>query len=411
MKILHTADWHIGQLFHEYDRSDEHQQFLYWLTETLMEQEIDLLLVSGDVFDNANPAASSIKMFYTFLHETSKRLPHIQMIIIAGNHDSASRLEAPKPLLESSNIHIIGMLERTENHAINIEKLLIPIKNKTNDIILWCIAIPYLRMGDYATIENVSNPYTAGVVQLYQDVFQLANQKKQAGQCILAMGHLHAANVDMEGHSDKDRPIMGGVECIPANAFHEDIVYTALGHIHKAQKVSGRENVRYSGSPIPMSFSEHQYKHQVIMLEIKENKLVNMEAIEIPILVPLLRLPKQHEKLENVLDKLAKLPTKDNENKLAPYLEVRVLLDGPEPALRHLIEKAIENKQVRLAKIDVQKQQGNENITMETFDKLDTLKPNDIFSKIYLKTYNEEIPNTLQKLFQDVLEETLSKEN
>lgn len=109
MRILHTADWHIGQLFHEYDRSYEHQQFLDWLLETIKQEKIDVLLISGDVFDISNPAASSVKMFYTFLNQAVKVNPMIQIIITAGNHDSASRLESPKPLLESSlsqNIHV-----------------------------------------------------------------------------------------------------------------------------------------------------------------------------------------------------------------------------------------------------------------------------------------------------------------
>ncbi|HEY2582745.1 MAG TPA: exonuclease subunit SbcD, partial [Mucilaginibacter sp.] len=108
MKILHTADWHIGQLFHEYDRTYEHQKFLEWLVQIIKDQQIDVLLISGDIFDLSNPAAGSVKMFYTFLNRSVKANPQIQIIVTAGNHDSATRLESPKPLLESSNIHIVG---------------------------------------------------------------------------------------------------------------------------------------------------------------------------------------------------------------------------------------------------------------------------------------------------------------
>ncbi|MGB4843794.1 MAG: exonuclease subunit SbcD, partial [Ferruginibacter sp.] len=114
MKILHTADWHIGQLFHEYDRTYEHQQFLHWMLTTLQDEKVDVLLVSGDVFDISNPSAVSIKLFYTFLNQAVKVNPDLQIIITAGNHDSASRLESPKPLLESSNIHIVGVVEKDE---------------------------------------------------------------------------------------------------------------------------------------------------------------------------------------------------------------------------------------------------------------------------------------------------------
>lgn len=194
MKILHTADWHIGQLFHEYDRNYEHQQFLNWLVQTLQNQQIDVLLISGDVFDISNPAAASIKMFYTFLNQATKANPALQIIVTAGNHDSASRLEAPKPLLESSNVHIIGLVEKDTDGNIDYEKLIIPIHDRDGNIKVWCLAIPFLRMGDYPTIADCDNPYTEGVTALYKEAFEYVAQKKQNGQSIIAMGHLHGKN-------------------------------------------------------------------------------------------------------------------------------------------------------------------------------------------------------------------------
>ena len=133
MRILHTADWHIGQLFHEYDRTYEHQQFLDWLLITLAAEQIDVLLISGDVFDHGNPSATSIRMFYKFLNLAVKASPHLQIIVTAGNHDSASRLESPKPLLESSAIHIVGVVERDVEGQIDFEKLTIPLKDANGD--------------------------------------------------------------------------------------------------------------------------------------------------------------------------------------------------------------------------------------------------------------------------------------
>src|SRR5690606_18891605 len=112
MNILHTADWHLGQLFYEYDRAYEHQQFLDWLVQTLQQEAVDVLLISGDVFDSANPSAATVRQFYTFLNQASKACPGLQIVVTAGNHDSATRLESPKPLLESSHIHIIGVVEK-----------------------------------------------------------------------------------------------------------------------------------------------------------------------------------------------------------------------------------------------------------------------------------------------------------
>jgi exonuclease SbcD len=405
MKILHTADWHIGQLFHEYDRTYEHQQFLNWLVLTLQTEQIDVLLISGDIFDISNPSASSIKMFYSFLNRSTKENPDLQIIITAGNHDSASRLEAPKPLLESSNVHIIGLVEKDGEGNIDYQKLLVPIHDDSKNVKIWCLAIPFLRMGDYPTILNCENPYSEGVTALYKDAFEYASLKKQHGQTIIAMGHLHTHHAEVSDLDKTERLIMGGVECIPVTAFHQDIKYVALGHIHKAQRIGGKEHIRYSGSPLPMSFSELNYKHQVIVFELEE-EISELKSIEIPLSVPLQRIPLTPLPLHEVIGLLENLPQIDNSKEPFPYLEVRVLLDGPEPALRHKIQTALIGKKLRLAKIDVKypasTQQASEFITPE---KLNELQPLDIFGKVYQSRYNSEIPDTILHLFQQVTQE------
>jgi exonuclease SbcD len=408
MRILHTADWHIGQLFHEYDRTYEHQQFLDWLVTTIKEKQIDVLLISGDVFDLSNPSATSVKMFYTFLNQAVKISADLQIIITAGNHDSASRLESPKPLLESSNIHIIGLLERREDGGIDYEKLVIPLKDKKGEIKVWCMAVPFLRMGDYPAITDCGNPYAEGVAKQYEDVYQFASAKKQAGQSIICMGHLHTQHAEKTDLDDFERPIMGGVECISAGAFHEDIKYVALGHIHKAQRIGGKDHIRYSGSPIPMSFSELNYKHQVIVFDLDKESISNLESIEIPLSVNLLRVPSRNSKLSEVLSALDQLPSSSANRELAPYLEVRVLLEGPEPGLRHKIETALIGKYVRLAKIDVKypvSETSGENTELAAEDQLQELKPLEVFSKLYQSKFNVPVPETIQQLFNQIAEE------
>lgn len=405
MKILHTSDWHIGQLFHEYDRTYEHQQFLNWLVDTLQTEQIDVLLISGDVFDISNPSASSIKMFYSFLNKATRANPDLQIIITAGNHDSASRLEAPKPLLESSNVHIIGLVEKDAEGNIDYQKLLVPIHDDSKNVKIWCLAIPFLRMGDYPTILNCTNPYTEGVTALYKDAFEYASLKKQDGQTIIAMGHLHTHHAEVSDLDKTERLIMGGVECIPATAFHQDIKYVALGHIHKAQRIGGKEHIRYSGSPLPMSFSELNYKHQVIVFELDE-EISELKSIEIPLSVPLQRIPQTPLPLHEVIGLLDNLPIMDNNLQTVPFLEVRILLDGPEPALRHKVETALAGKRVRLAKIDVKYPastlQAPEFITP---DELSELQPIDVFGKVYQSRYNIDVPNDILQLFKQVAEE------
>lgn len=413
MRILHTADWHIGQTFHEYDRSLEHQNFLNWLVKTIHEKQIEVLLISGDVFDLSNPSAASVKMFYSFLREAIKTSPDLQIIITAGNHDSASRLESPKPLLESSNIHIIGLVQKKEDGSIDYEKLIIPIKDKEGEIKVWCMAVPFLRMGDYPAISDCENPYAEGVSKLYAEVYDFAVAKKQEGQSIICMGHLHTQQAEVTDMDKSERLIMGGVECIAATAFHEEIKYVALGHIHKAQRIGGKEHIRYCGSPIPMSFSELNYKHQVTVFELDKKSISKVDLIEVPLSVQLMRVPSKNSNLAEVLSALAQLPSSAANRELAPYLEVRVLLDGPEPGLRHKVESALIGKYVRLAKIDVKypvSDTAKKDAEYAFEHQLQELKPDEVFSKLYQSKFKGLVPEKLQQLFNQVAAEVSQNE-
>jgi exonuclease SbcD len=407
MKILHTSDFHLGQLFHEYDRTFEHQQFLIWLVEVLHQQQIDVLLISGDVFDLSNPSAASVKLFYTFLNQATRVNPHLQIIITAGNHDSAARLESPKPLLESSNIHVIGLMEKDAEGNFNYDKLTIPLKDKNGQIKAWCLAVPFLRMGDYPAVTGCDNPYTEGVSTFYRQAYEYALTQKQAGQAIIAMGHLHAQQAEVTDLDKSERLIMGGVECVSAAAFHQDIAYVALGHIHKAQRIGGAEHVRYSGSPLPMSFSERNYKHQVVVFDVENENVQHIRAIEIPVTVPVLSVPEKHAAIEDVLKELSKFPDTGANRETAPYLEVRVLEDQPDPSRRHKIEQAIQGKHVRLATIHVRSSAAKSaaQTYADTQQKLDELRPADIFSKIYESTYQNPVPEEMLQLFHQVAQE------
>ncbi len=408
MRFLHTADWHLGQLFHEYERTYEHEQFLKWLLETLKSEKIDVLLHSGDIFDHSNPSAASVKMFYSFLSNVIKTCPDIQIVVIAGNHDSAARLETPKPLLESSNIHIVGLIERDNNGAIDYDKMIVPLKDSNGAISVLCLAIPFLRLGDYPSVPGAKSPYTEGVTAFYREFYERAEQIKVEGQSVIAMGHLHALNADLTDLDEEtERAIMGGVEGIAPNAFHDNIKYVALGHIHKAQAIGGRESVRYSGSPIPLSFSEHNYQHQVVVFDIINDNLQDLRAIDVPVSIPLQRIPEFHKPLESVLEELRAMPVYEGEPHLAPYLLVRVLLSGPEPALRHKIDKALEGKNARFLKIDTKQAGGtdkeeNDDLLMG-IEKLKELSPMELFLRTYKKSNYTEDPNELVKLLNEVL--------
>lgn len=406
MKFLHTSDWHIGQTFYDFDRHQEHQAFLNWLNQTLNNENIDVLLVAGDIFDTANPSGASITLFYSFLSEITNAYPNLQVVIIAGNHDSAIRLEMPIPLLQNTKVSIIGNVKKNADKSIDYDALTIPLTNNQNEVEVFCLAVPFLRIGDYPKNEAGVYEYNYGVSKFYTEAFDNINLKKKPNQTIIAMGHLHAMGVETDSEDTAERPIIGGVENINTSSFPADLKYVALGHIHKPQRLSANDAIRYSGSPIPLSFSEKTYKHQVVIFEINKGIFENLEIIEIPIHTPLLSIPKQNKVWEEVLFELENLPIKNDEDKNVPYLEVKVLLDKPIPDLKNRIQEIVQTKNVRLARIDTKlprkDKSSNENVLVNEIE-LHNLQPIQVLNTIYNDKYNEDIPEEFNQMFNNIL--------
>lgn len=411
LKLIHTADWHLGQTFFGYDREEEHDAFLNWLVETLAQQQTDVLLIAGDVFDVANPAASAQRRFFHFLKEANRRNPHLQIVITAGNHDSAARLESPVPLLEELNTSIVGIIRRTDSGEIDFDSLLIPLYNKERKQEAWCLAVPYLRQGDYPASEETQDTYIAGINRMYHQLYDYADAKRQPGEALLAMGHLHATGAELSEDDRSERIIMGGLESVSSDTFDEGLAYTALGHIHKAQRIGGRENLRYSGSPLPMSFSETNYRHQVVAVTIENGCLSEVAPLPVPLLTGLHRIPQQPASPEEVIAKLAELPlagTEGNEDPNRwPYVEVRVLMTEPDPGFRHRVEETLADKAVRLTTIvpSYPKRADEDTVRPLTYSDLQRIDPLVMLKHAFTSKYGGEMPEEIESLFKDVMRE------
>lgn len=401
MILLHTSDWHIGQSFYGYDRQFEHAVFFEWLLATIRAQQADVLLVAGDIFDSPNPSAESQRVYYRFLREATQRNPALQIVITAGNHDSAARLEAPNPLLEEMRVTVKGVVRRNNDDEIDYDNLLVPLY-ADGKVEAWCLAVPYLRQGDYPAAAS----YGEGVGKMYHELYAaLVSSKKQPGQPVIAMGHLQAIGSDVSSNDRSERTVIGGLESISPDLFDkEDLLYTALGHLHKAQRVGGREAVRYSGSPLPMSFAEKNYKQGVNLVEIKGVSLQRMERLDFDPPVKLISLPREPRPLDEVLEEIAELP--DGEvNALSPYLELKVLMTGPEPAMRQRIEEALSGKGVRLTNAVPYQQRGEQESKTITYEELRALSPMQMAEDVYRTRYGNEMPDTMKSLLQQVIEE------
>lgn len=402
IRILHTADWHLGQTFFGYDRTEEQEHFLSWLSSRLKENEIDVLIIAGDVFDVSNPSAASQRMFYRFLHEVTEENPSLQVVAVAGNHDSAARLEAPLPLLQKMRTEIKGIVPKVDGE-IDYDSLLVELKNRNGETEAICMAVPFLRQGDYPAVETEGNPYAEGVKELYSRLLERALAKKKKEMAVVAIGHLQATGSEIADRDYSERTIIGGLECVSPAAFSGEILYTALGHIHKSQRVSGRENIRYAGSPLAMSFAEKNYHHGVVVVTIDGKKPADIRKLEYSPLCKLMSLPRTGTAAspDDILEELKNMQLSEESN--MPYLEIKVLLTEPEPMLRQQIEEALADKPVRLARIVSVYRQAEENIPEETVlaGGLQEMTPVQIVKAIYENTYQSGMPDELMSLFKE----------
>lgn len=402
LKIIHTADWHLGQTFFGYDRNKEHECFLNWLKGQIQILDVDVLLIAGDVFDSPNPSAESQKLYYRFLHDVTKDNPDLQIIIIAGNHDSAARLEAPSPLLNEMNITVRGVIRKLNNGIIDYDSLIIPLW-KNGSIEAYCLAVPYLRQGDYPSADD----YASGVQTFYAE---LRKRSLTLNKKIIAMGHLQTTGADVSVDDRSERVIIGGLEAVSASTFTQGFIYTALGHLHRCQQIAGCSNIRYAGAPLPMSFAEKNYKQGVLYVELDpvSDNIPEIRKLEYDSMVKLISIPDRELEFEDVLNEIEQLPV-GSIDETSPYLEIKVRISEPNPMLKYKIQTALENKNVRLARISaIYPSKIESSYKFISSEELQSISPLNIAQDYYRQKYEgREMPDDIKNLLEDVVREVV----
>ena len=406
MRLFHTSDWHLGQNLHGQERDFEHACFLEWLLRQLKLAQPDVLLIAGDIFDTVNPPVKAQERLYDFIVSAHEQQPLLTIVMIAGNHDSGSRIELPAPLMRRLRTHALGRVMWLDDGQLDAERLLLPLPNASGEIAAWCLALPFLRPAE-VTGAHLGDNYLRGIGQVHEWLIEAANAKRQPGQALVAISHAHMAGGSVSEDSERSL-IIGNAEALPASLFGSSISYVALGHLHKPQKVNGEERIRYSGSPIPLSFSEISYQHQILDVVLDGETLVSVEPILIPRSVNLQRLGPAP--LSQILLQLADLPNIDllAETQRQPWLEVRVTLDEPQPDLRHQVESALQGKAVRLVRIAAE-YAGNRGADGaedgSVLIELDQLTPQQLFSRAWLDNYGSEVDEQTLKDFAELLQD------
>lgn len=375
MKILHTSDWHIGRTLYGQKRYEEFEAFLSWLSETINQEQVDVLLVAGDVFDTSAPSHRAQELYYRFLcRVAASSCRHI--IIIAGNHDSPSFLNAPKELLRALNVHVIGAA------AENRDDEVLMLQNYAGSPELIVCAVPYLRDRDIRiaevgeSIDDKERKLIEGIRAHYFDVCELAEQKRKALNVdipIIAMGHLFTAGgqtIDGDGVREL---YVGSLAHITSNIFPECIDYLALGHLHVPQMVNGSDVMRYSGSPLPMGFGEARQEKSVCLVEFT-GKSAQVKLVKVPVF-------KRLERIRGTLNEIAARILELSVSPSNAWLEIVYEGDEVTGNLREQLDVIITGTQMEILRVKNNRIIDRVLSRIDTEETLDDLNASDVFER------------------------------
>ncbi len=379
MKILHTSDWHLGQNFFTKSRKSEHQAFILWLLEVIEAQAVDAVIIAGDVFDTGTPPSYAREMYNKFvvdLHALG-----CSLVVLGGNHDSVSVLNESKPLLACLNTYVVA------STGMALEEQLIEIPARNGEVGAIICAVPYIRPRDVLQSQAGESGLEKrqalgdGIKQHYAMLYDMAKKRRQAlglAIPIIATGHLSALGVSQ---SESVRDIyIGSLDGFDAKGF-PPADYIALGHIHKPQIVAKSEHIRYSGSPIPLSFDEIKSQKQVVLVEFDGTTSdVPLKPKLTPLDIPVFRM--MHV-LKGNLDELeAALQQVQISNDDEPaWLCIEVETQDYLSDLQQRIQTMCEGLNVDVLQLRRAKNKNRQLLNQAQQETLAELKPEDVFDK------------------------------
>ncbi|MEO1334503.1 MAG: exonuclease SbcCD subunit D C-terminal domain-containing protein, partial [Myxococcota bacterium] len=416
-RLIHTADWHLGQTLHGVDRAWEHDRFLDWLLDQLVEQAADALIIAGDVFDVAHPTSRAQGQYYRFVAEARQRMPNLTIAVVGGNHDSPARLDAPRAVLGALGVTVVGGLPKAAPPD------LVPLTNKDGETEGWLLPVPFLRPRDLPRSLAI-DPTDAGqrthdrLIQghrsLYRQLVDRALTRRTPGQALVATGHCYMAGGHMSDLSERKIQV-GHQHALPVDIFPPELTYVALGHLHRAQSVGDAAHIRYSGSPLPLSLAERDYPHQVLRIDIEDARIQAITPLMVPRTIDILRIPETPAPLEEVLPMLTNLPRRSEfegvDERRRPYLEVRIQLERAQPRLRQDVAAALVDAWPRLLRIDAVRNPTEASIELPKAASLDRLTPDEVFDACYRRTRDREPTPAQRALFATLVESVQREES
>ena len=402
MRILHTSDWHLGQHFMGKSRESEHQAFLDWLIELVKEQHIDALIIAGDIFDTGTPPSYARRLYSRFI-VSLQNTPCQQLVVIGGNHDSVATLNESKELLACLNTFVVGGVSKESQDQVLV------LKNSQGDPGAVICAIPFVRPRDVLESqagesgEGKQQALQQAIAAHYQAIYTEAEKLAGDQLPIIATGHLTTVGGQL---TESVREIyIGTLSAFPVSAFPK-AHYIALGHLHRPQIVAKQEHIRYSGSPIPLSFDEAGTDKQVIIVDFKKNELNKIESVMVPVFRPLISLKGS---LDSVDLQLATVAGEKHQSELNPWLEIEITTEAYLHDLQSRVEQLIlareELSSFELLRVRRKREKTAASLTVADQESLAELNVEDVFQqRLQQEELTDEQLQQLTSAFQEVLE-------
>ena len=392
----------------------EHKHFFDWLLRRLKTYEPDALLVAGDVFDTANPSAAAQSLYYEFLADATRICPDIKIVISAGNHDSAFRLEAPRALLKKHNVEVRGKVKRNwisdEEGGVwvtDFEDLMIPLTGKDGEKVV-VLVVPFLRSD---VMEGAG--YSEGVNKFLRTLTRNAREKYPDSKLVM-MAHMYAKGSDIAEKDASEKIIIGGQEEVNMEGWEDHPDYLTCGHIHKRQHIWNTSWARYTGSILPMSFAEIDYKHGVDLVTISAGRKPSVEFLEYEPQHKLRIFPDDNQELSpKKLMKLIKekLPSRDEDGELDDnfeYLLLRVKQEKVNNDEIKELESLVQTKNVVLCKIQkilpaFEYQRGDDERIIESVDDILERDPLETLKETFIVMHSREMSESQEEMLKSLL--------
>lgn len=399
MKILHTSDWHLGHTLHDHDREEEQRDFLHQLVAIIDRERPEAMVVCGDIFDRPQPPLWARELYTETLLKIHDCYPTIQMVIMAGNHDSKSSLQLEGKVWERLNIRVVGQVERNADGSVNLSRHIVPVKDSDGQPLGYIVAVPHIYESAFPVLSD-DVPQEKRQAYFYQALLDEAARQNPQGLPVVLTAHTAVTGSNFAGHDFNN--YIGGIDTVEQDTFGTGYDYLALGHIHQPQTLSSNgPAARYCGTPLTLHFDEHG-NHGVTMINLIKNQKPDIQHIPIKNRRPLLTIPQEAKPFNEVIAEIEDFPADEK-----AYLRLHVLLNGPMPPNYIVtIQQALQGKAAEYCCIKTElpeQKEDTKSAQPRSFEPDNMPTPLEMAKIYYQNQYHEEMDQEMVEMLEEAI--------